>query len=159
MDVEHFNEDEIVYDYQAMEDPNYVKGQTELGLGPGIEAFLAVFFGWLGAIAILFVEKTNLYVVSWGWQSLIFSAVCFLIQCVLYAIMSIIYVATGYLSGVYIPVYIIWGLYSLMVLFMCYLAFVNGNEEDFYALPVIGDWAIEKAQYHCANGGFKFLQS
>jgi len=114
---------------------------TSLGVSPALLGVLAYFFGWLGGLAVMGLERKNIFVIFHGWQSLVLGLSAFLVQ-FLFVWSSAIYT-------------FLWICYLLLNGVMMYRVLKDAPQQRLFKLPGIGDWcevrAFSKAQYHTSS--------
>lgn len=124
------------------------EGQSTLegsstGLDPKLAAFLAYFFGIIGGVVFVAIEKDNRYVKFHAWQSIVFSA-AFIIASIGYTVIAAILGHIPFLGWlidlllgavVYIGGFVAW----VILLIKSF----SGEE---YKLPFIGDFAEQRIQ-------------
>jgi len=105
---------------------------TSIGFSPVLLAVLAYFFGWLGGLIIVVLEKKNMFVVFHAIQSLTCGALAFIIQ--------IVFVWSKTLYT------LLWIVYLVFTAFMIFKVIKDSATPNvLFKLPGIGDWCEERA--------------
>jgi len=111
---------------------------TSLGPSPVILAICSYFFGFLGGLIIMLLEKKNLFVIFHAWQSMVFGVFAFLVQ--------IVFVWSQSLYT------LLWIVYLIFDFFMIARVIMDAPTQRLFKLPIIGDWcehrAFNKIQHH-----------
>ncbi|PRP81501.1 hypothetical protein PROFUN_10941 [Planoprotostelium fungivorum] len=105
--------------------------QTTTGINPLILAFATYFFGWLGGLVMIFVEKKSRFVLVHAWQSLTAG------------LLSMIFQVAFLWSTLLIKLY--WLSYSAFICFMLVRVILDAPSQRIYKLPLIGNWCEVRA--------------
>jgi len=103
---------------------------TSIGVNQVLLAVLSYFFGWLGGLIIIFMEKKNLYVLFHAFQSLGCGVIAFAIQ--------ILFIWSNTMYR------ILWIAYAIF-LFYLIVQILKDSPPALYKVPIVGDWAEKRA--------------
>jgi len=104
---------------------------TSLGISPPILGICAYFFGFLGGLVIMILEKKNLFVIFHAWQSMVIGVFAFVVQ--------IVFVWS---KSIYT---LLWILYLIFEFFMVARVIIDSPSQRLFKLPIIGDWCEHQA--------------
>jgi len=111
---------------------------TSLGISHPILASCAYFFGFLGGLVIMLLEKKNLFVIFHAWQSIAVGVLAFMAQ-ILFVWSKSLYT-------------LLWITYLIFDFFMIVRVIMDAPTQRLFKLPIIGDWcehrAFNKIQHH-----------
>jgi len=118
---------------------------TSIGLSPVLLAVLAYFFGWLGGLVIVILERKNMFVVFHAIQSLTCGVLAFIIQ--------IVFVWSKTLYT------LLWIVYLGFTAFMIFKVVKDSATPNvLFKLPGIGDWCEERALNRIQSGVSTFYR-
>lgn len=116
------------------------ESHTSIGLSPTLLAIIAYFFGWLGGLIVMVLERKNLFVLFHAWQSIACGLISFVIQFLFFWSKSMYTV--------------LWIAYLLFTCYMIGRVIKDSPPptQTLLKVPIIGDWAEKRAfnkiQYH-----------
>jgi len=114
---------------------------TSVGLSPVLLTILAYFFGFLGGLVVMLLEKKNLFVIFHAWQSIVVGIFAFVVQ--------IVFVWS---KSIYT---LLWIVYLLFDFFMIARVIMDAPSQRLFKLPIVGDWcehrAFNKIQHHTSD--------
>eukprot|EP01027_Heterolobosea_sp_BB2_P010230 GEZU01015034.1.p1 GENE.GEZU01015034.1~~GEZU01015034.1.p1 ORF type:complete len:141 (-),score=30.04 GEZU01015034.1:146-568(-) len=115
-------------------------------LPPALCVFLAYFFGWIGSLVILIVEKNNIFVRFHAWVSLIISLSTCAIAFVFAIILSIIgaIVNVGVLGWIG---WLIWICYAILMIALMVKGLIDSPSQYCWQVPL-----LHKPCYNLARG-------
>ena len=125
--------------------------KSSTGLDENVAALLSYIFGWLSGLIFFLIEKDSRLVRFHAMQSLLLNVLVIIVAIVIWVATVVLWLISAQISGflsaiVSIVATLVWVVFGIAILIAVVMCLVKAFQNQYFKLPVIGNFAEKFSQ-------------